>query len=73
MLSVKIREVLYNFFFKKQKYKISFYKFITPNWYMICTRTKFDCYKVAFKHLLKGHAILFTVNTHNNTIYQLKK
>lgn len=48
----------------KKKYKITFYKLIGKNWYMICTRTKKECRKMALQHVLKRHAIGFKIQEH---------
>ena len=48
----------------KKKYKIIFYKLIGKNWYMICTRTKKECQKLALQHVLKCHAIGFKIQEH---------
>lgn len=50
----------------KQKYKITFIRITKPNWFMVCTRTLKDCYRIGFKHLFKGHAIFFIITKHNN-------
>ena len=48
----------------KKKYKITFYKLIGKNWYMICTRTKKECRKLALQHVFKCHAIGFKIQEH---------
>jgi len=58
---------------KRKKYKITFYRLSKPNWFMICTRTPLNCYKIAFYHLLKGHAVWFTIKPHHAEIYTLSK
>lgn len=40
---------------------ITFYRLFKPNWYMKCKRTYSSAIKLAFKHILKGHAIAFSV------------
>lgn len=46
----------------KSKYKlITFYRLFKPNWHMKCRRTYFSTLKLGFKHILKGHAIAFSV------------
>lgn len=47
---------------EKSKYKlITFYRINKPNWYMKCKRTYWSAIKVGFKHILKGHALAFSV------------
>lgn len=36
----------------KKKYKITFYKLIGKNWYMICTRTKKECHSNTFLNVM---------------------
>jgi len=48
----------------KRKYKITFYRVGKSNWFMICTRSLKDCYRIGFKHFFKGHAIFFKIQKH---------
>lgn len=38
---------------KRNKYLITFYRFSTPKFYMVCTRTKTSVLKFALKKALK--------------------
>lgn len=57
--------------FKKTKYKITFYRLSKPNWYMICTRSYYNCFRMGLYHFLKGHGI-FTITKHSYENFTFK-
>ena len=47
----------------KKRKLITFYNITKPNWYMKCKRTYIQALKMGWRHILKGHAIAFSIKS----------
>ena len=52
----------------KKRKLITFYNITKPNWHMKCKRTYIQALKMGWRHILKGHAIAFSIKSGNISV-----